>query len=153
MGFRSAGRACQKASPSSPRRCLEARDPRARSGQPLAQYGATGYEATMTSEGPFSGLFVLDLTRILAGPYCTMLLSDLGARVAKVEPPQGDESRRYGPFINGKSGYFTAFNRGKESIALDLKAAGDRAIFERLLGQADVLVENFRPGSMEKLGF
>ena len=107
----------------------------------------------MTPEGPFSGLFVLDLTRILAGPYCTMLLSDLGARVVKVEPPQGDESRRYGPFINGKSGYFTAFNRGKESIALDLKAAGDRAIFERLLEQADVLVENFRPGSMEKLGF
>ena len=103
--------------------------------------------------GPLSGLVVLDLTRVLAGPYCTMLLGDLGARIIKVEPPEGDDSRRYGPFINGKSGYFTAFNRGKESIALDLKADADRAIFERLLAKADVLVENYRPGTMEKLGY
>lgn len=106
----------------------------------------------MTVAGPLSGLIVLDLTRVLAGPYCTMLLSDLGARIIKVEPPEGDDSRRYGPFINGKSGYFTAFNRGKESIALDLKAAADRGILERLLAKADVLVENYRPGTMEKLG-
>ena len=107
----------------------------------------------MSIEGPFTGLLVVDLTRILAGPFCTMLLADMGARVVKVEPPQGDDSRRYGPFINGKSGYFTAFNRGKESIALDLKAPGDRADFEALVAKADVLVENFRPGTMEKLGY
>ena len=86
----------------------------------------------MTTSGPLSGLVILDLTRVLAGPYCTMLLSDLGARIVKVEPPEGDDSRRYGPFINGISGYFTAFNRGKESIAIDLKKESDRAIFEKL---------------------
>jgi len=75
----------------------------------------------MTVSGPLSGLVILDLTRVLAGPYCTMLLSDLGARIVKVEPPEGDDSRRYGPFIEGTSGYFTAFNRGKESIVIDLK--------------------------------
>jgi CoA:oxalate CoA-transferase len=107
----------------------------------------------MTVSGPLSGLVVLDLTRVLAGPYCTMLLADLGARIVKVEPPEGDDSRRYGPFINGTSGYFTAFNRGKESIAIDLKKEADRAIFERLLAKSDVLVENYRPGTMEKLGY
>src|SRR5262249_5795540 len=107
----------------------------------------------MSGSGPLSELVVLDLTRVLAGPYCTMLLADLAARIVKVEPPEGDDSRRYGPFINGISGYFTAFNRGKESIALDLKKDADRAIFERLLANADVLVENFRPGTMEKLGY
>jgi CoA:oxalate CoA-transferase len=105
------------------------------------------------SRGPLSGLVVLDLTRVLAGPYCTMVLADLGARIVKVEPPEGDDSRRYGPFINGISGYFTAFNRGKESITIDLKKDTDRAIFERLLAKADVLVENYRPGTMEKLGY
>ena len=107
----------------------------------------------MTVSGPLSGLVVLDLTRVLAGPYCTMLLADLGARIVKVEPPEGDDSRHYGPFINDVSGYFTAFNRGKESIVIDLKKEADRAIFERLLGKADVLVENYRPGTMEKLGY
>ena len=107
----------------------------------------------MTASGPLSGLVVLDLTRVLAGPYCTMLLADLGARIVKVEPPDGDDSRRYGPFINGISGYFTAFNRGKESIVIDLKKEGDRAVFERLMAKADVLVENYRPGTMEKLGY
>src|SRR3954454_2105564 len=106
----------------------------------------------MTVAGPLSGLTIIDLTRVLAGPYCTMLLADLGARVIKIEPPQGDDSRHYGPFINGRSGYFTALNRGKESIALDLKAEADRTIFEQLLGKADVLVENYRGGTMEKLG-
>jgi CoA:oxalate CoA-transferase len=105
-------------------------------------------------KGPLSGVVVVDLSRILAGPYCTMLMAELGARVIKVEPPgKGDDAREYGPFRNGKSTYFASVNRGKESIALDLKAAGDRAIFERLLGKADVLVENFRPGTMEKLGY
>jgi CoA:oxalate CoA-transferase len=107
----------------------------------------------MTVSGPLSGLVILDLTRVLAGPYCTMLLSDLGARIVKVEPPEGDDSRRYGPFINGVSGYFTAFNRGKESITIDLKNEADRAVFDRLLAKADVLVENYRPGTMEKLGY
>jgi len=107
----------------------------------------------MTTSGPLSGLVVLDLTRVLAGPYCTMLLADLGARIVKVEPPDGDDSRRYGPFINGISGYFTAFNRGKESIVIDLKKEADRAVFERLMAKADVLVENYRPGTMEKLGY
>jgi len=108
----------------------------------------------MSVAGPLSGILVIDLTRVLAGPYCTMVLADLGARVIKVEAPgTGDDSRGYGPFVQGKSAYFMALNRGKESIALDLKAPADRAVFERLLGRADVLVENFRPGAMERLGF
>ncbi|HVY97984.1 MAG TPA: CoA transferase [Dongiaceae bacterium] len=103
--------------------------------------------------GPLSDLVVIDLTRVLAGPFCTMLLADLGARVIKVENPRGgDDSRAYGPFINGKSGYFISQNRGKESIALDFKAEADRAILHRLLKGADVLVENFRPGTMDRLG-
>jgi CoA:oxalate CoA-transferase len=104
--------------------------------------------------GPLSGIIVIDLTRVLAGPFCTMLLADLGARVIKVENPgSGDDSRAYGPFINGKSGYFIAQNRGKESIALNLKNPDDQAILHRLLKRADVLVENFRPGTMARLGF
>jgi CoA:oxalate CoA-transferase len=104
--------------------------------------------------GPLTGIVVLDLTRVLAGPYCTMLLADLGATVVKVEPPRtGDDSRHIGPFINGKSGYFLSLNRGKQSIALDLKAPADRALFERLLGHADILVENYRAGTLEGLGY
>ena len=105
-------------------------------------------------KGPLSGVTVVDLSRILAGPYCTMLMAELGARVIKVEPPEkGDDAREYGPFRNGKSTYFASVNRGKQSLALDLKNAEDRAIFDRLLAKADVLVENFRPGTMEKLGY
>ena len=107
----------------------------------------------MSVEGPLSGVVVVDLTRVLAGPYCTMVLADLGARVIKVESPLGDDSRSFGPFVEGKSGYFASLNRGKKSIALDLKADADRAIFEGLLGKADVLVENYRPGTMEKLRY
>ncbi len=105
--------------------------------------------------GPLSGILVIDLTRVLAGPYATMLLSDLGARVIKVEAPgTGDDSRAIGPFAGaGDSAYFTSVNRGKESIALDLKADCDRALFEALLARADVLVENFRPGAMARLGY
>lgn len=105
-------------------------------------------------DGPLSGITVIDLTRVLAGPYCTMLLADLGARVIKVEAPgRGDDARHIGPFAGGKSAYFMSLNRGKESIALNLKDDGDRAIFERLLERADVLVENYRAGTMERLGY
>jgi len=106
------------------------------------------------TKGPLSGITVVDLSRILAGPYCTMLMAELGARVIKVESPgTGDDARHYGPFIGGSSTYFMSVNRGKESIALDLKSPVDRAIFEKLLTIADVVVENFRPGTMEKLGY
>jgi len=107
----------------------------------------------MAQNGPLSGITIVDLSRILAGPYCTHLAAELGARVIKVETPQGDDARQYGPFKNGKSTYFASINRGKESIALDLKSKDDRDIFERLLDKADVLVENFRPGTMERLGY
>ena len=108
----------------------------------------------MSVSGPLSGVTVVDLSRILAGPYCTLLMAELGARVIKVETPKtGDDARAYGPFLKGKSAYFMSVNRGKESIALNLKDKGDRAIFERLLEKADVIVENFRPGTMEKLGY
>jgi CoA:oxalate CoA-transferase len=108
----------------------------------------------MAQPGPLSGITIVDLSRILAGPYCTLLLAELGARVIKVETPgQGDDARQYGPFKNGKSTYFASVNRGKESIVLDLKAPRDREIFERLLDKADALVENFRPGTMERLGY
>src|SRR5690349_13201122 len=106
----------------------------------------------MAAKGPLAGILVVDLSRILAGPYCTFLMTELGARVIKVEPPgKGDDAREYGPFVEGKSAYFMSVNRGKESIALDLKAENDKRIFERLLEKADVIVENFRPGTMEKL--
>ncbi|MBT4770129.1 MAG: CoA transferase [Rhodospirillaceae bacterium] len=108
----------------------------------------------MDEKGPLDGITVVDLTRILAGPYCTMVLADLGARVIKVEEPvKGDDARHIGPFIKGKSAYFMSLNRDKESIALDLKNTEDKAVFEKLLGRADVLVENFRPSTMEKLGY
>ena len=108
----------------------------------------------MPQRGPLSGITVVDLSRILAGPYCTMLMAELGARVIKVEPPKtGDDARAYGPFVKSHSAYFASINRGKESIALDLKADGDRRVFEKLLEKADVLVENFRPGTMEKFGY
>ncbi len=108
----------------------------------------------MSVPGPFNGVTVIDLTRVLAGPFSTMILSDLGARVIKVETPgQGDDAREYGPFVNGKSAYFVSVNRGKESIALNLKDDADRATFEKLLSIADIVVENYRPGTMEKLGY
>lgn len=103
---------------------------------------------------PLSGIIVLDLTHVLGGPFCSMTLADLGAHVIKVERPgTGDDSRRFPPFANGKSAYFAALNHGKKSIALDLKSDADRVIFERLLARADVLVESFRPGVMERLGY
>ncbi len=102
---------------------------------------------------PLDGIRVVDLSRVLAGPFCTLLLSQLGARVIKVESPRGgDDGRAIGPFKNGKSLYFSSVNWDKESIAIDLKSADGRELFLDLLGDADVLVENFRPGTMERLG-
>ncbi len=103
--------------------------------------------------GPLDGIKVLDLTRVLAGPYATMLLGDLGADVIKIEQPgTGDESRNFGPFKNGFSLYFMSVNRGKRSLTLNLKSERGKAIFKQLLAHTDVLVENFRPRTMEKLG-
>jgi CoA:oxalate CoA-transferase len=108
--------------------------------------------------GPLDDLLVVDLSRVLAGPYATMVMSDLGARVIKVEVPGlGDDSRHIGPFKASADGgqqsaYFASVNRGKQSIALDLKAPVDRSIFEALVARADVLIENFRPGVMARLG-
>ena len=108
----------------------------------------------MAVKGPLSGVTVVDLSRILAGPYCTFLMAQLGARVIKVEAPgKGDDAREYGPFRSGVSTYFASVNRGKQSIALDLRNDADKRVFEKLLEKADVLVENFRPGTMEKFGY
>jgi CoA:oxalate CoA-transferase len=103
---------------------------------------------------PLDGVTVLDLTHVLAGPFASLTLRDLGARVIKVERPgTGDDTRTFPPFKDGESAYFAAINHGKKSIALDLKADGDRAIFEALLSRADIVLENYRPGVMEKLGY
>jgi formyl-CoA transferase/CoA:oxalate CoA-transferase len=103
---------------------------------------------------PLDGLLVLDFSRVLAGPYCTMELADLGARVIKIEQPgRGDDTRAWGPpFVGRESAYFLSVNRNKESLALDLKHPQARPILEALVARADVLVENFRPGTMERLG-
>lgn len=103
---------------------------------------------------PLEGILVLDLTHVLAGPFASQTLLDLGARVIKVERPgTGDDTRAFPPFLAGESAYFATLNAGKQSIALDLRAEGDRAILDRLLPRADVLVENFRPGVMDRLGY
>ena len=105
-------------------------------------------------DGPLKNLLVVDLTRVLVGPYCTMILSDLGARVIKIEAPEtGDDSRKFGPFVKDQSAYFMSLNRGKESIALNLKNKDDKKIFEKILSRADILVENFKPGTLEKWGY
>ena len=103
---------------------------------------------------PLDGVLVLDFTRVLSGPYCTMQLADLGARVIKIEQPgRGDDTRAWGPpFVDGESAYFLSINRNKESLALDLKHAGAQRIVSALLDRADVLVENFRPGTMARFG-
>ena len=105
--------------------------------------------------GALEGTLVLDLTRILAGPYATMMLADLGAEVVKVElPGTGDDTRAWGPpFVNGESSYFMSINRNKKSLTLNLKAEKGKTILTRLIERSDVVVENFRPGTMEKLGF
>ncbi|HPZ08733.1 MAG TPA: CoA transferase, partial [Candidatus Eremiobacteraeota bacterium] len=104
---------------------------------------------------PLEGIRVLDFSRLIAGPYCTMLLGDMGAEVIKVEQPgKGDDSRAFGPpFINGESVYFFSFNRNKKSITINLKTEEGKDIIRELIKKSDILVENFRPGYMEKIGF
>lgn len=101
---------------------------------------------------PLSGIRVLDLSRVLAGPFCSMILADLGAEVIKVESPWGDDSRQFGPFVDGTSAYYRLFNRSKMGITLDFKNDDDREVLRDLVRRADVVVENFRPGVLEKLG-
>ena len=104
-------------------------------------------------KGPLDGLVVLDLTRVLSGPYCTMMLADLGARVIKIERPgTGDASRGYDRTVKGLSSHFVWTNRSKESVALDLKHPAARLILEKLLTTADVFVQNLAPGAVERLG-
>jgi len=103
---------------------------------------------------PLQGLRVIDLTRVVAGPFCTMMLGDMGAEVIKIEEPtHGDDSRAWAPFINGTGGFFLALNRSKKSVALDLKTRPGAHALTRLIESADVLIENFRPGSLAELGF
>ena len=103
--------------------------------------------------GPLNGLKVLDMTRVLAGPYCTMILADLGAEVIKVEVPvTGDDSRHFGPYQHGESAYFMSLNRNKQSITMNLKTEEGKALLKEFIKKVDVVVENFRPGTMEKLG-
>jgi crotonobetainyl-CoA:carnitine CoA-transferase CaiB-like acyl-CoA transferase len=104
--------------------------------------------------GPLDGIVVLDLTRALAGPHCGMMLGDLGARVIKIESPPGDDARGWGPpFVAGESTYFMSCNRNKESVVLDLKSEDDKGILDQLVRRADVLLENFRVGVLDRLGF
>ncbi len=116
-------------------------DPR----EPPAPAGAGG--------GLLAGVRVLDLSRVMSGPFCTAMLADLGAEVVKIERPgAGEDSRRFGPFRDGESAYFLLLNRGKKSVTLDLKSGAGRGLLRRLAAVSDVLVENFRPGVTERLG-
>ncbi|MGY8960442.1 MAG: CoA transferase, partial [Alphaproteobacteria bacterium] len=105
------------------------------------------------SPGALAGKRIIDLTRVLGGPYCTQILADHGAEVIKIEPPQGDEVRDWGPpFHDEDASYFIGVNRNKRSMGLDLSKEEGRALLLRLLEGADVLIENYKPGSMEKWG-
>jgi len=108
----------------------------------------------MSPMPPLDAITVLDLTRVLSGPYCTMLLGDMGARVIKIEQPgKGDDTRAWGPpFIKGESAYFLSINRNKQSVTIDFKQPEGRKLLEQLVAQCDVLVENFRPGTLDKVG-
>ena len=103
--------------------------------------------------GALKGVRILDLTRVLAGPFCTMLLADMGAEVIKIEEPgKGDDTRTYPPFLEGCSAYFCNMNRNKMSITLDLKKPEAKAVFKEMAKNADVVIENYKPGTMTKLG-
>jgi crotonobetainyl-CoA:carnitine CoA-transferase CaiB-like acyl-CoA transferase len=106
------------------------------------------------ADPPLTGITVLDLTRVLSGPYCTMLLGDMGARVIKVEQPgRGDDTRAWGPpFVGDESAYFLSVNRNKESVTIDFKTQDGRALIERLAARADIFIENFRPGTLARIG-
>ena len=107
----------------------------------------------MARTKPLSGVSVLDLTRVLAGPFCTMMLADMGADVVKIEEPgKGDDTRKWPPFVGGEATYFMSVNRGKKSVTLNLKAREGLEILRTLARKSDVIVENFRPGTMERLG-
>ena len=107
-----------------------------------------------STKAPLAGVRVLDLTRVLAGPFCTMMLGDMGADVIKLEEPgKGDDTRSWPPFLGGEATYFMAVNRNKRSLTLNLKPPAGQEIFRKLVRKCDVVVENFRPGTMEKLGF
>lgn len=104
-------------------------------------------------KGALEGIRVLDMTRVLAGPYCTLLLGDMGAEIIKIEVPElGDDSRKYPPFIGTESAYFMNLNRNKKSLTLNLKASEGRTVFLELVRRSDVLIENFRPGTLDDLG-
>ena len=105
-------------------------------------------------QGPLSDVLVVDLTHALSGPYCTLLMAELGARVIKIErAPIGDTGRNFAPFVDGKPVFFQLMNRGKESIAVDIESSDDRPVLEEMFRRADVVVENFRPGTLERHGF
>src|SRR5260370_17178179 len=109
--------------------------------------------APAAQPGPLAGLLVADFSRVLAGPYCTMLLGDLGADVIKVESPDGDDTRRWvPPTRDGVATYFLSINRNKRSVALDLRDRGDLAAAQELARRADVLVQNFKPGGLARFG-
>lgn len=120
----------------------------------MATWHLSGENGGGRGAGPLADVTVVDLTRVLAGPYATSVLANLGAQVVKVEqPPDGDDARGYGPFIGGASGYYESLNHRKRSVMIDLRDRKGRADFEKLLDGADVLVENYRPGVMERLGY
>ena len=106
----------------------------------------------MYKEGALSGIKVIDLTRVISGPFCTLLLADMGAEVIKIEPPKGDNVRNQGEFVDGYSSYFAQFNRNKKSVVLDLYENDDKEKLKLLLKTADVIVDNFRPGVLAKMG-
>ena len=107
----------------------------------------------MSEKGALDGIKIIDLTRVISGPFCTVLLADMGAEVIKVEPPKGDNVRNQGNFVDGFSAYFSQFNRNKKSIVLDLYKKHDKEVLKSLLTDADVIVNNFRPGVLAKMGF
>src|SRR5882672_5116032 len=125
----------------------------ARTRLPRRSLGEGGISSGVVTSaaGPLHGLTVVDLTRVLSGPYCTMQLADMGARVIKVERPGlGDDTRAWGPpFIEGESAYFLSINRNKESVTLNFKTPEGRQLLEDLIAKADILVENFRPGTLD----
>ncbi len=130
----------------SPRRSKRASQLERRPSPPLGERGKR--------RPPLAGVRVLDLTRVLAGPFCSMILGDMGAEIIKVEEPgKGDDTRGWPPFSGGEATYFLSVNRNKKSLTLNMKAPDGQAILRRLVAKADVVLENFRPGTMERLGF